>query len=192
MRVFWCGFFSPEKFQYFCFFFLHENVCCGYSLEAARWATFNEYPQYKFLWRNKNNIMRLPTRTAPPTLLSGAMGYPSYLELCHNHSSSWSPDRASDKAFFFVKWKVLSIVLLSPQKRMLWYSLEVPHRGASNEYPQHMLLWRNKKKKNWTPLLSIVLERKEISCLHFVLVSFLTSTLKIVILHCPHYQIRHQ
>ena len=25
------------------------------------------------------------------------------------------------------------------------YSLEAPHRGASNEYPQHMFLWRNKK-----------------------------------------------
>ena len=30
---------------------------------------------------------------------------------------------------------------------MLWYSLEVPHWGASNEYPQHMFSWRNKK--NW-------------------------------------------
>ena len=28
---------------------------------------------------------------------------------------------------------------------MLWYSLEAPHRGASNEYPQHMFLLRNKK-----------------------------------------------
>ena len=25
------------------------------------------------------------------------------------------------------------------------YSLEMPHRGISNEYPQHMFLWRNKK-----------------------------------------------
>ena len=25
------------------------------------------------------------------------------------------------------------------------YSLEAPHRGTSNEYPQHMFLWRNKK-----------------------------------------------
>ena len=28
---------------------------------------------------------------------------------------------------------------------MLWYSLEAPLRGASNEYPQHMFSWRNKK-----------------------------------------------
>ena len=25
------------------------------------------------------------------------------------------------------------------------YSLEAPRRGGSNEYPQHMFLWRNKK-----------------------------------------------
>ena len=29
---------------------------------------------------------------------------------------------------------------------MFWYSLEAPRRGASNEYPQHMFSWRNKKK----------------------------------------------
>ena len=28
---------------------------------------------------------------------------------------------------------------------MLWYSLEAPRRGASNEYPQHMFSLRKKK-----------------------------------------------
>ena len=28
---------------------------------------------------------------------------------------------------------------------MLWYSLEAPRRGTSNEYPQHMFSSRNKK-----------------------------------------------
>ena len=28
------------------------------------------------------------------------------------------------------------------------YSLEVPQRGTSNEYPQHMFLWSNKEKIN--------------------------------------------
>ena len=28
---------------------------------------------------------------------------------------------------------------------MLWYSLEAPRWGASNEYPRHMFSWRNKK-----------------------------------------------
>ena len=57
-----------------------------------------------------------------------------------------------------------NIFLISPRKHMLWvlirsalvfsyffaktyvvYSLEAPRRGASNEYPQHMFSWRNKK-----------------------------------------------
>ena len=33
------------------------------------------------------------------------------------------------------------------------YSLEVPLRGASNEYPQHMFSWRNKKNTMWIPPL---------------------------------------
>ena len=33
------------------------------------------------------------------------------------------------------------------------YSLEAPHRGASNEYPQHMFLRRNKKNINLIPTL---------------------------------------
>ena len=42
--------------------------------------------------------------------------------------------------------KITDIFLISPRKHMLWYSLEAPRRGASNEYPQHMFSWRNKKK----------------------------------------------
>ena len=37
---------------------------------------------------------------------------------------------------------------------MLWYSLEAPCGGASNEYPQHMFSWRNKKNINCYQLLS--------------------------------------
>ena len=36
---------------------------------------------------------------------------------------------------------------------MLRYSLEAPRRGASNEYPQHMFSWRNKKNIVWIPSL---------------------------------------
>ena len=38
------------------FLFLHENICCEYSLEMPWWGTSNEYPQRMFLWRNKKNI----------------------------------------------------------------------------------------------------------------------------------------
>ena len=37
---------------------------------------------------------------------------------------------------------------------MLWYSLEAPRRGTSNEYPQHMFSWRNKKIFTGYPPLS--------------------------------------
>ena len=39
-------------------------------------------------------------------------------------------------------------LLISPRKHMLWYSLEAPRRGASNEYPQHIFSLRNKKNIN--------------------------------------------
>ena len=48
----------------------------------------------------------------------------------------------SDKAFFQPK-KVLIFFLFLHEN--VWYSLEAPHQDASNEYPQHMFSWRNKK-----------------------------------------------
>ena len=32
-----------------------QNIDCGYSLEPPRWGGSNEYPQSKFLSRNKKN-----------------------------------------------------------------------------------------------------------------------------------------
>ena len=40
---------------------------------------------------------------------------------------------------------------------MLWYSLEVPQQGASNEYPEHMFSSRNKKNIMWIPVLSVAM-----------------------------------
>ena len=46
--------------------------------------------------------------------------------------------------------------LISPQKTIymyvfveMWYSLELPCRGNSNEYPQYMFLWRNMNNFKW-------------------------------------------
>ena len=36
--------------------FLHENICCGYSLEVPWQGASDEYPQHMFSWRNKKNI----------------------------------------------------------------------------------------------------------------------------------------
>ena len=46
------------------FLFLHENIYCGYSLEAPYWGASNEYPQHMFSWRSA---------------LSGAMFLPALL-----------------------------------------------------------------------------------------------------------------
>ena len=45
-------------------------------------------------------------------------------------------------------WKMLenSIFQISAQNIDCGYSLELPHWGSSNEYPQSMFLSRNKKK----------------------------------------------
>ena len=39
------------------FWFLKENICCGYSLETSQWGTSNGYPQHMFsLGNKKKNI----------------------------------------------------------------------------------------------------------------------------------------
>ena len=59
-------FFFHRKVLIF-FLFLHENICCGYSLEAPHWGASNEYPQHIYFL---GEIRKL---------LCG--GYSSYLEL---------------------------------------------------------------------------------------------------------------
>ena len=38
------------------FLFLHENICCGYSLEVPQRGASNVYPQHMFSWRNKKDF----------------------------------------------------------------------------------------------------------------------------------------
>ena len=42
------------------YLFLHENICCGYSLEAPFGGTSNVYQQRIFSWSNKKNIIWIP------------------------------------------------------------------------------------------------------------------------------------
>ena len=65
---------------------------------------------------------------------------------CKSDCTDCTDDIASDRLFF--QSKSIDIFLISGQKHMLWV-LEAPHRGASNEYPQHMFSSRNKK--NYLP-----------------------------------------
>ena len=47
---------------------------------------------------------------------------------------------------FFVPLKVLIFFLILHKSICCGYSLEATWRGTSNDSPQHMFLWRNKKK----------------------------------------------
>ena len=55
--------------------------------------------------------------------------------------------------FYTVKLEITGvyiIFLISAQKHRLWYSLEPPRRGGSNEYPQSMFwaeIWKKKNQK---------------------------------------------
>ena len=44
----------PKSIEFF--WFLHENVCCGYSLEVPHWGTSNNYPEHLSSWRNKKML----------------------------------------------------------------------------------------------------------------------------------------
>ena len=49
--------FRQEGIKSIPFLFLHENICCGYSLEASRQGASNEYPQCMFSRRNKKFML---------------------------------------------------------------------------------------------------------------------------------------
>ena len=59
----------------------------------------------------------------------------------------------SDKRHFFNQ-NVWIFFLFLQENICCGHSLEAPHRGASNEYPQHMFSCRNKKLFTWYLLLS--------------------------------------
>ena len=58
---------------------------------------------------------------------------------------------ATDKALFIRK--MLISFLFLHENICCGHPLEAPRWGASNEYPQHMFSWRNKKNIMWIPLL---------------------------------------
>ena len=56
-------------------------------------------------------------------------------------SSKWSKSTCPTKIYLPKNWHFL---LFLEENICCWYSLEAPHRGTSNEYPQHMFSLRNK------------------------------------------------
>ena len=102
---------------------LHKNVCCGYSLESPGRGDSNEYPQCMFIWKNMENYPFIITE------------YPPCLFL-------WMIQDSSGEQ---IKWVFdnLGIIPLFLHKNICCgYSLELPHRGDSNMYLQHMFIWK--------------------------------------------------
>ena len=81
---------DKRGYQVNIFLISHENIHCGYSLEAPRRGASNEYPQHMFLWRNTKNINTFGLKKAP------------YLEL-------WGPWRANWATTGLHKCRVLDL-----------------------------------------------------------------------------------
>ena len=62
----------------------------------------------------------------------------------------------------------MTFFLFLPKNICCGYLLEAPHRGTSNEYPQHMFLGRNKKRIMWIPPLELSFSHKYSDTLTFV------------------------
>ena len=84
---------------------------------------------------------------------------------------------ALDKALFFNQHFFIASLFLKKKKTnkktCCGYSLEVPHRGASKEYSQHMFLWRNKKIFPDTPYLELCYSHLHVSGLVVLVYIFL-------------------
>ena len=60
---------TDERGIHIFFLFLHENICCEYSLEAPQRGASNEYTQHMFSWRIKKDISIFQMKKAPYLLL---------------------------------------------------------------------------------------------------------------------------
>ena len=85
------------------------------------------------LWRNKKSIILFEKKV----ILSKGMSLSSGVSYTCINTFFVGPDKMGSQ---------INIFLISPLSICCEYSLEVPHRGTSNEYPQHMFSLRIKKK----------------------------------------------
>ena len=165
------------------FLFLHENICCGYSLEAPWQGASNEYPQHMFSWGNKKNIMWIPPLICSYVKYSWKYwfsedGHHMKGTRVHFSSAGISENENNNKPLDLViatdkrRYHIIFFLFLD-EYICCGYSLEGPCRGASNEYAQHKFLLRNKKdisifRMKKAPYLLLCLVKKEIMTLRSV------------------------
>ena len=121
----------------------------------------------------KGSVQWRATIIKPISTFSGTQIWDPKIQLtghadCSFRSAAWSQSPMSGQAdtslylgkkygswkgAFFFNQKELTFYLFLHKKICCGYSLEVPHRAATNEYPQHRFSCRNKKKINLITLL---------------------------------------
>ena len=145
-------------------------------IKMSHWDTFNEYSQYMLVWKNKkkqqqkNNDLDVPliwSYEFVPLILSYeltrylsnhhklnsvkvTMRKPAFNTPLRKHAYSNILNFYHQKNENF-QIKNSDIFLISAQNIDCGYSLEPPHRGGSNEYPQSMF-WAEIRKIMFTPL----------------------------------------
>ena len=72
------------------------------------------------------------------------------LQLDMLHTNCAVEPHSNREGAFFIRKMLISFLFLN-KNICCGYSLEAPRWGASNEYPQHMYLSRNKKNIMWIP-----------------------------------------
>ena len=129
-----------------------QDIDCGYSLELPQWGSTNAFPHYMFLNRNKKNNV-YPYKPQFYYIKVGLRGSKLYR---HVFMMSWNAKFHYENTpiqiywkFHYQNWKFSDknsdTFHISAPNTDCGYSLEPPHWGSSNEYPQSMCLSRNKK-----------------------------------------------
>ena len=114
------------------FIWSYEIAVPGSS--GITWNPFSRFSSKKYVW---SLLFAAIFATMAKTWVYQIIRFLSLILYPHGTSQTSRYDTFQPKS--------TDVFLISPQKHMLWYSLEVPNWGTSNEYPQHMFSWRNKK-----------------------------------------------
>ena len=131
----------------------HEQNMIAYVIMGRIWFLMLSWAEYDSLCYHGQNMISMPRDVVGLIALVEAKLEAVFLIRTPFQRRSIAPDKA-------LLWlKTIHIFLSSPHKFMFWvlirsalvdkniccgYSLEAPHRGTSNEYPQHIFLWRSK------------------------------------------------
>ena len=145
------------------------DLCWGFTAQSTQWVmssavslpnhTFTG-PDYRmYEWRVKaQTILRACTWWSDSAysahVLSHFFAWHGPGDLWTNYENSIEPDQphSNRQGTFFTQKLLISFLFLN-KNICCGCSLEVPRRGTSNEYLQHMFSLRNKKNIMWIPPL---------------------------------------